>query len=476
MAYQAVIGLELHCELKSNSKVFSRSKNAYSEIPNNHLDYLDIALPGTLPILNEHSMKEAIKLATVLKCKIPEYMTFDRKNYYYPDLPKGYQITQQNSPVGVNGELIIEVNNEEKVISIHDIHLEEDSASLDHFSNISLIDYNRSGVPLIEIVTEPCMNNAEEAVTFLETMRNILKYTGISDADTKKGQMRCDVNVSLRYEGDYNLGTKVEIKNVNSFANVKEAINYEINRQTKLFDENKQNEIIQETRRFDEETGTTISMRKKAEAIDYRYFPEANIPPIKITKELIEELKSEVPLLPNQRKKLYLKEYDLKEYDANVLIKDKDLSDYYQECVKLGIDPKIACNYVTTIIISYLNEYNINDLYLTPNMLNDIINKLNNNEISSKQAKEIINLVITDKKDPNIIIKELNITQNSNEDELRDIIKTILNNNQEQIKDYFNGRTNLFDYFVGNVMKQTKGQANPNLTKSILTEELNNYK
>lgn len=478
MAYQAVIGLELHCELKSKSKVFSSAINGYSEIPNNHLRPLDLALPGTLPVLNKNSMKEAIKLAICLKCQIPEYMYFDRKNYYYPDLPKGYQITQQSNPVGINGEVTIESDNKNIVIKIHDIHLEEDSASLDHVTNISLIDYNRSGVPLIEIVTEPCMHSAEEAVSFLEHLRNILKYTEISDADTKLGQMRCDVNISLRYEGDYNLGTKVEIKNVNSFFNVKEAINYEVNRQSKLFDEHRENEILQETRRFDEESGTTIRMREKVEAIDYRYYVEPNIPKIKIEQELINELKSQIPLLPNQRKKLYLEEYDLSEYDANVLIKDKNLSDFYQDCVKLEIDPKIACNYVTTTILSYLNKDNlkIENLFITPLMLKTIIDKQNNNEISSKQAKELIDKIITEKKELDFLLKENNISQISDEHELLTIITEILNNNQAQIEAYHQGKTNLFDFFVGQVMKITKGQANPTLTKEIISSELNKRK
>ncbi len=478
MAYEAVIGLELHCELKSESKVFSSAKNAYSEIPNEHLQYLDLALPGTLPVLNRHSMEEAIKLAVCLKCEIPKYMVFDRKNYYYPDLPKGYQITQQSYPVGINGELVIEFEGSEIPIKIHDIHLEEDTASLDHVNNITLIDYNRSGVPLIEIVTEPCLRSADQAVAFLEQLRNILKYTEISDADTKKGQMRCDVNVSLRYEGDYDLGTKVEIKNVNSFANVKEAINYEIERQTKLFDEHRQDEIIQETRRFDEETGTTISMREKVEAIDYRYFIEPNIPKIKIEEDLIMRLKSEIPLLPNQRKKLYITEYDLNEYDANVLVKDKELSDYYQECVKLEIDPQIACNIVTTTILSYLNKDNlkVSDLYLTPEMLKFIVDKQNSKEISSKQVKELIDEVINKKEHPEQILKRSGMTQISDEEELLNIIKKILDNNENQINDYHNGKTNLFDFFVGQVMKETKGQANPTMTRDLMKFELDKRK
>lgn len=474
MAYQAVIGLELHCELKSKSKVFSNAVNGYSDIANSNIRPLDLGLPGTLPTLNIRSMEEAIKLAICLKCQIPKEMKFDRKNYFYPDLPKGYQITQQTSPVGINGEIIVECNGEAFPIRIHDIHLEEDSASLDHISNISLIDYNRSGVPLIEIVTEPCIYSWEQAVAFLEQLRYILKYTEISDVDTKKGQLRCDVNISLRYEGDYNLGTKVEIKNVNSFSNVREAIIYEINRQTKLFDDNHQSEIIQETRRFDEETGTTISMREKIEAIDYNYYLEPNIPFIEITDELKLKLKNEIPLLPNQRKKLYRDEYDLSEEDINVLIKDKDISDFFQECIKLAINPQAACNYITTTILSFLNKYkiNINDIFLTPIMLKEIINKLNNKEISSKQAKEIINDVIELKKDPMTIFNESNISQISNDDVLLNIIIKILDNNLQQIIDFKNGKNNLFDFFVGQVMKETKGQANPSLTKELITSEL----
>ena len=470
MAYQAVIGLELHCELKSKSKVFSSSINEYNEIANKHLSPLDLALP----VLNIHSYKEALKLALVLNCEIPEYMVFDRKNYYYPDLPKGYQITQQTYPVGINGKLNIDVDGKEVEVSIHDIHLEEDTASLDHIGDVTLIDYNRSGVPLIEVVTEPCLHTADAAVAFLEQLRNILKYTEISDADTKLGQMRCDVNVSLRYEGDYDFGTKVEIKNVNSFANVREAINFEINRQSKLLDEGRSNEIIQETRRFDEETGTTISMREKVEAVDYRYFIEPNIPKIKIDPELLQELKKEIPLLPAQRKKLYIEEYDLSEYDANVLIKDKELSDFYQSCVMLEIDPQLASNYLTTTIMGYLNKDNlsIKDLFITPEMLKIILDKQVNNEISSKQARDLIDKVITSKKNITDILKESDVSQLSDETELKKIIVEILNNNESQVNAYHNGRTNLFDFFVGQVMKNTKGKANPNITKEILTKEL----
>ena len=282
--YKAVIGLEMHCEIKSNSKVFSNAKNDYNELPNCNVSEIDMAFPGILPVLNKECVRKALLASIVLGCKQPDYIYFDRKNYYYPDLPKGYQITQMHAPIGVDGKLTIDVNGNEKEVLIHDIHLEEDSASLDHYSDATLIDYNRCGVPLLELVTEPCLNSAEEAVAFLETVRRIYQYCDISDADTTKGQIRCDVNVSIMDKDDTTLGTKVEMKNVNSFSNVYDTIVYEIERQSKLKDSGRYDEVIQETRRFDEETGTTIRMRGKVDAVDYKYFVEPNIPKYRLDK------------------------------------------------------------------------------------------------------------------------------------------------------------------------------------------------
>ncbi len=475
MEYIATIGLEMHCEIKSKSKVFSSAANFYNETPNSNVVALDMALPGTLPVLNKEAVRKAIMIALALNCNIPDTLIFERKNYYYPDLPKGYQITQQNyKPIGTNGKLLIEVDNQEKEILINNIHLEEDTASLDHFDNYSLIDYNRAGVPLLECVSEPCMHKASEAVAFLETMRNIYRYTDISEADTKKGQIRCDVNISLS-DSDI-LGTKVEIKNINSFKAVKDAINYEINRQLELINSGNINLIEQETRRWDEESGTTIKMRSKEDAIDYKYFVEPNIPLIKISPSWIEEIKNKIPLLPLERKKKYLKEYNLSEYDANVIIKDKNIADYFDECLNIGIDPKTAANWLTVNILGYLNknDLNINDLYLKPVMLKFIIDKINSNEISSKQAKEIFIKVIEEKLDPkNYITKES--SQISDEEEILNIITNILDKTIEQIKEYKSGKDNLFQYFVGLVMKETKGKANPNLTKELLIKELEKY-
>lgn len=469
--YKVSIGLEMHCEFKSKSKVFSNAKNEYSEIPNINVNAIDMAFPGILPTINKECVRKSILMAMILNCQIPKYLYFDRKNYYYPDLPKGYQITQMNNPIGVNGNLTIECNGEEKNILIHDIHLEEDTASLDHYSDATLINYNRAGVPLLELVTEPCLSSADEAVAFLEEVRRIYQYADISDADIKKGQIRCDVNVSISDNDE--LGTRVEVKNVNSIANVYETINYEIKRQSELKDLGRYDEVLQETRRFDEETGTTIRMRSKEDAIDYKYFVEPNIPKFKITEEWKEEIKKNIPMLPRERKHMYINEYNLSEYDANIIIKNKDYAEYYEECVNLGMDKKQVANWLIVQIIAYLKQEDITlkDFYLKPNLLKQILSELEKGNISSKQAKEIFNKSLENKKEPKEFIKDN--TQISDKEELVTIIENILNNNLKQIEDYKNGKTNLFDYFVGQVMKETRGKANPVMTKEILKDKLN---
>lgn len=469
--YKVSIGLEMHCEFKSKSKVFSNALNEYSEIPNINVNAIDMAFPGILPTINKECVRKSILMAMILNCQIPKYLYFDRKNYYYPDLPKGYQITQMNNPIGINGNLIIECNGEEKNILIHDIHLEEDTASLDHYSDATLINYNRAGVPLLELVTEPCLSSADEAVAFLEEVRRIYQYADISDADIKKGQIRCDVNVSISDNDE--LGTRVEVKNVNSIANVYETINYEIKRQSELKDLGRYDEVLQETRRFDEETGTTIRMRSKEDAIDYKYFVEPNIPKFKITEEWKDEIKKNIPMLPRKRKHMYINEYNLSEYDANIIIKNKDYAEYYEECVNLGMDKKQVANWLIVQIIAYLKQEDITlkDFYLKPNLLKQILSELEKENISSKQAKEIFNKSLENKKEPKEFIKDN--TQISDKKELVTIIENILNNNLKQIEDYKNGKTNLFDYFVGQVMKETRGKANPVMTKEILKDKLN---
>lgn len=471
--YKAVIGLEMHCEMKSNMKVFSTSANEFNDMPNSNVSPVDMAFPGTLPTLNKECVRKALMASLMLNCETPEYIYFDRKNYYYPDLPKGYQITQMHSPVGVNGHITIEVDGIEKEVLIHDIHLEEDSASLDHYASTSLINYNRAGVPLLELVTEPCFNNAKEAVAFIEHMIRMYRYADISDADTRMGQVRCDVNVSIMDENDTELGTKVEVKNVNSIPNIESTINYEIERQSKLKDEGRYSEVEQETRRFDEETGTTIHMRSKVDAIDYKYFVEPNIPKYKIDNNWIEEIRKLIPMMPKERKELYINKYGLSDYDASIIIKDKEYADYYEECLKLNMNPKLSANYLITNIIAYINSngISIKEFYLTPVLLKQIFDELEKNNISSKQAKEIFNKSLEENKEPKTYITSDN-AQISDEKVLEDIIDNILNNSKSQIEEYHNGKTNLFAFFVGQVMKETKGKANPKLVTDILNKKL----
>ena len=336
--YKVLIGLEMHCEIsETKSKVFSSARNSYSEIPNSNIRPVDMAFPGTLPVVNKEAVKKALMASIILNCKQPEYIYFERKNYYYPDLPKGFQITQETkpAPVGIYGSLTYDVNGIEKTVRINNIHLEEDAASSNHFSRYSTIDYNRAGVPLLELVTEPDLHSAEEAVAFLETMRTIYQYAGISEADSKKGQIRCDVNVSImnadKDEKDpKNWGTKIEIKNVNSFGGVRDAINYEIERQIEAKEDGTYDQMEQQTRRWDEESATTIYMRSKVDAIDYKYFVEPNIPKFKLSQEWIKEISDSIPELANSRRDRYKNEYHLSDYDATILVKEKAVSDYFQ--------------------------------------------------------------------------------------------------------------------------------------------------
>lgn len=470
----AVIGLEMHCEMKSNSKVFSNAANSYCETPNSNIQLLDMAFPGTLPAVNKKCVKDALKVSLALNCTQPEYMYFDRKNYYYPDLPKGYQITQMDSPVGVNGKIEIEVDDKFIPVLIHDVHLEEDTANLDHYFNTSTIDYNRCGVPLLELVTEPCFHSADEAVAFINHMIQVYRYLGVSEADTKKGHIRCDVNVSIMDEDATELGVKVETKGVNSISGVHDVIEYEIKRQTELKEAGKYDEVVQETRRWNEETMTTIRMRTKVDDLDYKYFVEPNIPKYKITKEWLEKIKNEIPKLHLERKYDYINNLGLSNYDAGVLVKSKDISDYFEECIKIGIDAKSAANWITTSIMGYLNEkeIDIKEIFITPSILKELIDAINSGTISNKQAKEIFIKVLETKKEVKEFLNSDN-TQISDEAELTNLIDNILANNSKQIEDYHNGRTNLFDYFVGQVMKETRGKANPVLTKEILNKKLN---
>ncbi len=479
--YIVMIGLEMHCEIsETNTKVFSGAKNAYVDIPNSNVSIVDMAFPGILPVVNKKAVEHALMASMILGCKQPEYMYFERKNYYYPDMPKNYQITQETKPipVGIYGKLTYDCKGEEKTVRINNIHLEEDAASQDHYANFSTIDYNRAGVPLLELVTEPDFRSADEAVAFLETMRSIYQYAGISEADSRKGQIRCDVNVSIMEKGKdesdpKNWGTKVEVKNVNSFGGVRDAINYEIERQIEAKENGTYDDMEQQTRRWDEDTFTTIFMRSKVDAIDYKYFVEPNIPKYKISDSWLKSIRKSIPKLANERKQTYMSEYGLSEYDSTVIVKDKAISDYYEETLKLGADPKNSANWLTSVILGHLNktETDIKDLYLTPSMLVDLMDMVSSGKISSKQSKQVMYKVLEEEKEPKTIVKELGVEQISDDKTIRDIVVPILDEHPDLIEDHKKGK-NTFDFFVGQVMKATRGKANPSLTAQIIREEI----
>ena len=483
MGYKVKVGLEMHCEIsETNTKVFSSARNSYSVTPNENIRPVDMAFPGILPVVNKEAVRMALMASMVLNCKQPDYMYFLRKNYYYPDLPKGYQLTQ-NPPfdtVGMMGYVDFESNGMEKRVRIDNIHLEDDAASLDHLYDTSVIDYNRAGVPLLELVTDPDINSADEAVAFLEHMRSVYQYLGISEADSKKGQIRCDVNVSIMDESleeiRENFGTKVEIKNVNSFGGVRDAINYEIKRQIKLKEEGTYDEMLQQTRRWDEESGTTIFMRSKVDAIDYKYFVEPNIPKFKLNKEWLDEIRKSIPELAYDRKKRYMSDYGLSEYDSNILVKEKKVSDFFEDTVKLGTDPKEACNWVNGMILSYLN-YNmitIDEFYMTPDMLHDLIKLIDDKTISSKQGKEVFAKCLEEKKEPVSIVKDEGMMQITDESSIETIVDEVLSEQAEAIKTYDPENPKALDYFIGQVMKKTRGKANPSTAYKMMKEKLDN--
>lgn len=440
-----------------------------------------MGFPGTLPVLCKEAVRKAILASMILNCKQPEYMYFERKNYYYPDLPKGYQITQETkpAPVGIYGSLTFDVEDREKTVRIDNIHLEEDAASTTHIGSISKIDYNRAGVPLLELVTYPDMHSAKEAVAFLEEMRRIYQYAGISEADSKKGQIRCDVNVSimdatLDETKEENWGTKVEIKNVNSFGGVRDAITYEIQRQVELKEKGTYDTMKQQTRRWNEDTMETVYMRSKVNAIDYRYFVEPNIPKFKIDPEWLEKIRGEIPVLPRERKKKYEEELGLSTYDAKVLVKERNVADYFEEILTYQVGPKEASNWITSIILGHLNkeEIDIKDLFVTPKMLADLIHLVKEGKISSKQGKEVLYKALARREEPTTIVEKEGMAQIGKEEDLHKVVLEVLEENESAKVQYQAGKTNILDYLVGQVMRKTRGKASPAITMKILREEM----
>lgn len=474
--FKVVIGLEVHCELTTNTKNFSEAPNKFTDYPNEHVGTVDLGLPGILPVANKEAVIKALKTSLALHCKTPDEVIFDRKNYFYPDLPKGYQITQNTKPMGVNGYLDIMVDKKIKRVAIHDLHLEEDTASLEHYPKYSLIDYNRSGVPLIEIVTEPCLSSADEAVTFFEDLRDLFLFLEVSEAKSNYGQMRCDVNISLMKEDSSELGTKVEMKNINATQSIRDAIEYEIKRQSEIL--LKGEKVIQETRRIGED-GKTYSMREKVDALDYKYFIEPNIPATPISDDLIYELKKELPELKLERYLKYTEKYKISDYDAKVLSKTRNISDYFEEVLSYGSDIDLTVNFVTTTVLGTLNklEISLDDFPITAKMLSGVIDLVHKKEISLDHAKKIIYQAIEEKKNPVELIKAQNLHQIDDEDELLKLITGLMEENKEIVRQYVEeGNMGAINFFIGQTMKKSNRQANPNKSKDLIIKELERRK
>jgi aspartyl-tRNA(Asn)/glutamyl-tRNA(Gln) amidotransferase subunit B len=470
--YKVTIGLEVHVELNTKSKMFSPSINSYDKKLNTNISVIDFAFPGTLPTVNKEAVNKAISLAVALNTEISPYLMFDRKNYYYPDLPKGFQITQMTKPLGKNGYLEIMSEEGSKKVYIHQIHIEEDAASLDHKDTYSVINYNRVGVPLVEIVTEPCIESVDEAINFLETLRNVIRYLNISDADQTKGQIRCDVNVSLRKEESDELGVRAEVKNVNSFQSVREALVYEIERQTECLNNNI--EIKRETRRYSPDDKKTYSLREKADALDYKYYVEPNIPKLDIEPSLIKTIESNMVTLPTDRMKKYINDYDLSYKEAKTLVREKEISDLFDNTVNLGSNPREASNWITMKLTEFLNRNSLefSEISITPEMLNELISLINNKIISNEQAKKVFEVMINESKMPKLIVKELGMEQITDEEEITKFINDVLDNNIDAVNTYKSGKTNIVGFLMGQVLKLSGGKINPGLANKILNIEI----
>ncbi len=474
MNYETVIGLEVHVELKTDSKIFSASPNHFGAAPNTNTTVIDLGYPGTLPVVNKQAVDFAMKAAIALNCEVPEITKFDRKNYFYPDNPKAYQISQFDQPIGEHGWIEIEVGGKKKKIGITRIHMEEDAGKLTHTNDgYSLCDYNRQGTPLVEIVSEPDITSPEEAYAYLEKIKSIIQYTGVSDCKMEEGSLRCDANISLRPVGQEEFGTKTELKNLNSFNFVRKGLEYEEIRQAEVL--NAGGVIEQETRRFDESTGKTLLMRVKEGSDDYRYFPEPDLLTIHIDEEWKARIAAEIPELPDARKKRYVEELGLPEYDAAVLTVTKESADFFEATVEQGADSKLASNWIMGELSAYLNAEGkeLHDIALTPQRLAGMIKLIEDGTISSKIAKTVFKELVENGGDAEAIVKEKGLVQISDEGALTKIVSEALDNNPQSIEDFKAGKQKATGFLVGQIMKATKGQANPQLVNKILLVELN---
>jgi aspartyl-tRNA(Asn)/glutamyl-tRNA(Gln) amidotransferase subunit B len=478
--YEAVIGLETHCQLCTQTKIFSSSSTAFGATPNTHIDPVCMGLPGTLPVLNEKVLEYAVKAGLALNCTIARYSKFDRKQYFYPDLPKNYQISQYDLPIAEHGHLDIQLEDgTRKRIGITRLHMEEDAGKLVHAgsdrlagSTHSLVDYNRAGVPLIEIVSEPDIRSGQEAAEYAQELRRIVRYIGVSDGNMQEGSLRCDVNISIRPRGADEFGTKVEIKNMNSFSAIQKAIDFEFKRQVKALETGEP--IVQETRLWDENTQRTTSMRTKEGSSDYRYFPEPDLLPIRVTEAQLDTWSQTLPELPAAKRDRYEREYGLSVYDARYIADDKDTAAYFEAVVAAGADPKAAANWLMSDVAKYLNDNKLTypEIALQPATLAETIDLIEKGTISSKIAKDILPELLAKGGSAQELIATKGLTQISDVGALEAQIDEIIAANPQQVEQYKAGKTKLLGFFVGQLMKQTQGRADPQLANQLIAARL----
>ncbi|WP_046175761.1 Asp-tRNA(Asn)/Glu-tRNA(Gln) amidotransferase subunit GatB [Domibacillus indicus] len=472
MQFETVIGLEVHVELKTNSKIFSSAPAHFGAEPNTNTTVIDLGYPGVLPVMNEKAVEFAMKAAMAINCEIAEETKWDRKNYFYPDNPKAYQISQYDKPVGEHGWVEIEVNGETKRIGITRLHLEEDAGKLTHAGKHSLCDYNRQGTPLVEIVSEPDIRTPEEAYAFLEKLKAIIQYTEVSDCKMEEGSLRCDANISLRPVGQKEFGTKTELKNLNSFNFVRKGLEYEEKRQADVLSSG--GTIDQETRRFDEATGKTLLMRVKEGSDDYRYFPEPDLLSVIIDDEWKERVRASIPELPDARQKRYMEELGLPVHDAKILTMSKEIADFFEATVAAGAAAKLASNWMMGEVPAYLNAEGkeLSETKLTPENLAGMIKLLEEGTISSKIAKTVFKEIIENGGDAEAIVKEKGLVQISDESALLKFVNDALDANPQSIADFKEGKKKAIGFLVGQIMKASKGQANPQAINKLLAEEI----
>ena len=474
MEYETVIGLEVHCQLKTNTKVWCSCDADYdNKEPNTAVCPICTGQPGALPKLNEKVLDYAIKAALALGCEINRESYFDRKNYFYPDSPKNYQITQFFKPYAENGVLKITTNSgKEASVGIERIQIEEDTAKSIHTASETLLNYNRASVPLIEIISKPEIKNAEEAYAYLNTLKDRLKYTKVSDVSMELGSLRCDANVSIRKKGETKLGTRTETKNLNSFKAVVKAIEYETNRQIEVLENG--GHVVQETRLWDEENAVTKPMRSKEEAMDYRYFPEPDLPAIIITESRLSNVKDEMPEFADEKAKRFINEYKLNEMEAATLSSEQELAEYYEEVVKVSDDARLAANWVLTEILRVLKEKNISieEFSVEPKNIGKLIKLIKANTISSKIAKDVFEILLSENKDPEIIVKEKGLVQITDNSEIEKIVEQVLAENPQSVEDYKAGKSNALKYLVGQSMRLSKGKANPQMINEMILARL----